>query len=40
MPSPRRREADGYRFDDGFHHVEDRARQRLVTATGPNPLPR
>jgi hypothetical protein len=25
---------------DGFSHVEDRVPQRLVTATGPNPLPR
>ena len=25
---------------DGFHHVDDWAPQRLVTATGPNPLPR
>jgi predicted metalloenzyme YecM len=27
-------------FDDGFFHVEDWVPQRLVTATGPNPLPR
>ena len=27
-------------FEDGFHHVDDPAPQRLVTATGPNPLPR
>ena len=27
-------------FQDGFHHVEDWLPQRLVTATGPNPLPR
>jgi predicted metalloenzyme YecM len=27
-------------FDDGFHHVEGWEPQRLVTATGPNPLPR
>jgi predicted metalloenzyme YecM len=27
-------------FDDGFHHVDDWEPQRLVTATGPNPLPR
>ena len=27
-------------FDDGFHHVADWVPQRLVTATGPNPLPR
>jgi len=25
---------------DGFHHVEDWVPQQLVTATGPNPLPR
>jgi hypothetical protein len=25
---------------DGFSHVEDWVPQRLVTATGPNPLPR
>jgi hypothetical protein len=30
---------DGARFD-GFVHVDDWAPQRLVTATGPNPLPR
>ncbi len=30
---------DGYRFD-GFSHVDDWVPQRLVTATGPNPLPR
>ena len=29
----------GRRFD-GFSHVEDWVPQRLVTATGPNPLPR
>ena len=28
------------RFEDGFDHVEDWIPQRLVTATGPNPLPR
>jgi predicted metalloenzyme YecM len=28
------------RFEDGFHHVDDWVPQRLVTATGPNPLPR
>ncbi len=28
------------RFEDGFHHVNDWVPQRLVTATGPNPLPR
>jgi predicted metalloenzyme YecM len=27
-------------FDDGFHHVVDWVPQRLVTATGPNALPR
>ena len=27
-------------FVDGFHHVDDWVPQRLVTATGPNPLPR
>jgi hypothetical protein len=27
-------------FDDGFHHVADWVPRRLVTATGPNPLPR
>jgi predicted metalloenzyme YecM len=27
-------------FEDGFHHVEGWVSQRLVTATGPNPLPR
>lgn len=27
-------------FSDGFHHVDDWVPQRLVTATGPNPLPR
>jgi hypothetical protein len=25
---------------DGFSHVDDWVPQRLVTATGPNPLPR
>ena len=30
----------GRPFDDGFHHVEGWVPQRLVTATGPNPLPR
>jgi hypothetical protein len=29
----------GARFD-GFSHVDDWVRQRVVTATGPNPLPR
>jgi predicted metalloenzyme YecM len=33
-------EVDGGTFDDGFHHVDDWVPQRLVTATGPNPLPR
>jgi predicted metalloenzyme YecM len=33
-------ELDGGRFEDGFHHVADWVPQRLVTATGPNPLPR
>ena len=27
-------------FADGFHHVEGWVPQRIVTATGPNPLPR
>jgi len=27
-------------FDDGFQHVDDWVPQQLVTATGPNPLPR
>jgi predicted metalloenzyme YecM len=27
-------------FREGFHHVDDWVPQRLVTATGPNPLPR
>jgi predicted metalloenzyme YecM len=27
-------------FEDGFQHVDDWLPQRLVTATGPNPLPR
>ena len=31
---------DGGRPFDGFHHVKDWVPQRLVTATGPNPLPR
>jgi hypothetical protein len=30
---------EGARFD-GFSHVDDWVSQRLVTATGPNPLPR
>jgi predicted metalloenzyme YecM len=33
-------ELDGTRFKDGFHHVDGWVPQRLVTATGPNPLPR
>ena len=33
-------ELDAGPFDDGFHHVDDWVPQRLVTATGPNPLPR
>jgi predicted metalloenzyme YecM len=33
-------EVDGGRFDEGLHHVEDWVPQRLVTATGPDPLPR
>jgi predicted metalloenzyme YecM len=33
-------EVDGGRFEEGFHHVDDWVPQRLVTATGPNPLPR
>jgi predicted metalloenzyme YecM len=32
-------ELEGGRYD-GFHHVEDWVPQRLVTATGPNSLPR
>lgn len=32
-------ELQGGRFD-GFHHVDNWVPQRLVTATGPNPLPR
>jgi len=27
-------------FGEGFHHVDDWVPQRLVTSTGPNPLPR
>jgi predicted metalloenzyme YecM len=30
----------GRQFEDGFRHVDDWVPQRLVTATGPNPLPR
>jgi predicted metalloenzyme YecM len=33
-------ELDGGRFDDGFHHVDHWVPQKLVTATGPNPLRR
>ncbi|GAA1476490.1 hypothetical protein GCM10009623_09360 [Nocardioides aestuarii] len=33
-------EQDAGPFRPGFHHVEDWVPQRLVTATGPNPLPR
>jgi predicted metalloenzyme YecM len=33
-------ELDAGPFKDGFHHVDDWVPQRLVTATGPNPLPR
>ena len=33
-------EFDAGAFDDGFHHVDDWVPQRLVTATGPNRLPR
>jgi DNA-directed RNA polymerase specialized sigma24 family protein/predicted metalloenzyme YecM len=33
-------ELDGDRAIEGFHHVDDWVPQRLVTATGPNPLPR
>ena len=33
-------ELDGGRFDEGFHHVDDWMPQTVVTATGPNPLPR
>jgi hypothetical protein len=32
-------EDEGARFD-GFRHVDAWVPQRLVTATGPNPLPR
>lgn len=32
--------ADGAPITEGFHHVEGWVPQRLVTATGPNPLPR
>jgi predicted metalloenzyme YecM len=33
-------ELDEGPFESGFHHVDDWVPQRLVTATGPNPLPR
>jgi predicted metalloenzyme YecM len=33
-------EVDGGLFEVGFHQVDDWVPQRLVTATGPNPLPR
>ncbi|WP_188113413.1 VOC family protein [Nocardioides humilatus] len=33
-------EIDGGAFEDGFHHVDGWVPQQLVTATGPNPLPR
>jgi predicted metalloenzyme YecM len=33
-------EANAGPFDDGFYHVDDWVPQQLVTATGPNPLPR
>jgi predicted metalloenzyme YecM len=33
-------ELDAGRVFDGFHHVDDWVPQRLVTATGPNPIPR
>ena len=33
-------EFDNGPFEDGFHHVEGWTPQRIVTATGPNPLPR
>ena len=32
-------ELDGGAFEQGFHHVDAWVPQRLVTATGPNPLP-
>jgi hypothetical protein len=31
---------EGQEFKDGSHHIEGYVPQRLVTATGPNPLPR
>ena len=33
-------ELDAGPFGEGFHHVDDWVPQRLVTATGPRPLPR
>src|SRR3954449_4550990 len=33
-------ELDGYQFKDGFQHVDNSVPQRLITATGPNPLAR
>ena len=33
-------ELDSGQAIEGFHHVDDWVPQRLVTATGPNPLPR
>jgi hypothetical protein len=33
-------ERNGVTFEAGFHHVDGWVPQRLVTATGPNPLPR
>jgi hypothetical protein len=33
-------EQDAGPFKAGFRHVQDWVPQRLVTATGPNPLPR
>jgi hypothetical protein len=33
-------EVDGGVFESGYHHVDQWVPQRLVTATGPNPLPR
>jgi hypothetical protein len=33
-------ELDGRRRFDGFQHVDDWVPLRIVTATGPNPLPR
>ena len=30
----------GRQFEAGFHHVDGWIPQQLVTATGPNPLPR